>query len=283
LAISLPLEPMVVLVDAAQFEQALLNLLVNARHAMPDGGRVELDVERVELREDSAWPEAEPGAYVRLSVADSGTGMDEATRSRVFEPFFTTKALGYGTGLGLSTVHGLTKQAGGYIRVASEPGRGSRFELVLPRHAVPAPEATRSDAMVWSPGSGTVLLVEDQPRVRRSLERILEDAGYQVIAAEDGEQALELARRREGRIDLLVSDVIMPGLSGICIRFTEACSRGVARRSDSGCDDADLSPQLAARSPRSCRAVRPGSRSGPAPWRGPWGRDERVCVPRRAG
>jgi two-component system cell cycle sensor histidine kinase/response regulator CckA len=153
---------------------------------------------------------------VRIAVSDSGTGMDEITRSRVFEPFFTTRELGHGTGLGLSSVHGLIKQARGYIRVISELGRGSRFEILLPHHARAAATAMKSNpAAEWSPGTGLVLLVEDQKQVRHSLQRILEDAGYHVMAAEDGEQALALARKQDGRIDLLVSDVIMPGISGI--------------------------------------------------------------------
>jgi PAS domain S-box-containing protein len=215
LSTKLAAEPMVVLADATQLEQAILNLLLNARHAMPQGGRVELELQRIELTDESGWPEAQPGAYVRLAVSDSGTGMDEATRRRVFEPFFTTKALGYGTGLGLSSVHGLVKQAGGDIRVTSELGHGTRFEIILPYQARAASSAAVGEESVWSPGHGVVLLVEDQLVVRRSLEHILQDAGYQVLAAEDGEQALELMRKRDGRIDLLVSDVIMPGLSGI--------------------------------------------------------------------
>jgi PAS domain S-box-containing protein len=215
LSIALPADATVVLVDATQIEQAILNLLVNARHAMPDGGRVDLELRRMDVKGDADWPDAEPGMYVRIAVSDSGTGMDEVTRSRVFEPFFTTRELGHGTGLGLSSVHGLIKQARGYIRVTSEPGRGTRFEILLPCHSALAPQSITGNASVWSPGSGTVLLVEDQTQVRRALTRILEDAGYHVIAVEDGDQALELARKHDGRIDLLVSDVIMPGISGI--------------------------------------------------------------------
>lgn len=215
LSVNLPDEPLVVLVDATQIEQAILNLLVNARHAMPEGGSVVVDVRRLQLQDDPDWPDAEPGEYVRLTVSDTGIGMDETTRSRVFEPFFTTKALGHGTGLGLSSVHGVVKQAGGHIRVVSELRRGSRFEIVLPRHAAPAQPGAGAEPRVWSPGFGTVLVVEDQEQVRRSLTRLLQDAGYEVEAAENAEQAIALARRREGRIDLLVSDVIMPGVSGI--------------------------------------------------------------------
>jgi PAS domain S-box-containing protein len=214
LTITFPPEPLVVLVDATQIEQAILNLLVNARHAMPDGGKVELDLRRIDLISDPDWPDADPGCYVRIAVSDTGSGMDEITRSRVFEPFFTTRELGHGTGLGLSSVHGLIKQARGFIRVISEPGQGSRFEILLPSHGSKAPEIHEQDAATWSTGTGTVLLVEDQTQVRHSLQRILEDAGYVVVAAEDGEEALEIARKRDGRFDLLVSDVIMPGLSG---------------------------------------------------------------------
>jgi PAS domain S-box-containing protein len=214
LSITFPAEPLVVLVDATQIEQALLNLLVNARHAMPDGGKVELDLRKLDLITDPDWPDADPGHYVRIAVTDSGHGMDELTRSRVFEPFFTTRELGHGTGLGLSSVHGLIKQARGFIRVTSEPGHGTRFEILLPCHSSKAAGVSKTEAGSWSAGSGTVLLVEDQTRVRNSLQRILEDAGYVVVSAEDGERALEIARKRDGRFDLLVSDVIMPGLSG---------------------------------------------------------------------
>jgi PAS domain S-box-containing protein len=215
LSIKLPVEPMVVLVDATQIEQAILNLLINARQAMPEGGRVDLEVRRDELTGESDWPDADAGQYVRLTVSDSGTGMNEATRKRIFEPFFTTKALGRGTGLGLSSVHGVIKQAGGYIRVTSAPGRGTRFEIVLPYQPVTASQSTKTDAAVWTPGSGSVLLVEDQLQVRNAFERILTDAGYQVFSAEGGQQALEIARSREGRFDLLVTDIIMPDISGV--------------------------------------------------------------------
>jgi PAS domain S-box-containing protein len=215
LTVVLPIEPTVVLVDATQIEQALLNLLVNARHAMPDGGQVELAMQLVNLDRESDWPDVEPGPYVRLAVSDTGTGMDEATRSRVFEPFFTTKELGHGSGLGLSSVHGLVKQAGGHIRVTSEPARGSRFEIVLPLHAAPAPEWAKGEPAAFCRGSGTVLVVEDQEQVRRALGHLLESAGYQVISAENAEVALSVTRKREGVIDLLVTDVIMPGVSGI--------------------------------------------------------------------
>lgn len=214
LQIALPDEPTVVLVDATQIEQSIVNMLVNARHAMPNGGRVLLEVQRVELHDDAGWPGAQMGAYVLLRVSDTGTGMDETTRAHVFEPFFTTKPLGQGTGLGLSSVHGIIKQAGGHIRVSSQLGQGTQFEILLPCHTLSVPEAHESPR-VWTPGTGTVLVVEDQEQVRRSLKHLLQDAGYQVVAAANAEEALSLAKKRTERIDLLVTDVIMPGVSGI--------------------------------------------------------------------
>jgi PAS domain S-box-containing protein len=223
LSIKVPTEPAVVLVDATQIEQAVLNLLVNARHAMPNGGRAEVEVRDIDVNDEADWPDAEPGPYVRLAVTDSGTGMDEATRSRVFEPFFTTKELGYGTGLGLSSVHGVITQAKGFIRVLSEPGRGTRFEIILRRQPALAREAAVSDGPGWHPGAGVVLVVEDQPQVRHLLARIMEDAGYEVVCADDGYEALDVGRKRDGHIDLVISDVVMPGLSGI-----ELCRRLIA-------------------------------------------------------
>ena len=224
LVLSLPGEPIVVLADATQLEQVIINLLVNANHAMPRGGRVDLEVERIDIEDHADWPDVPAGSYARISIADTGIGMDEATRSRVFEPFFTTRKLGHGTGLGLSTVHGIVKQAGGHIRVTSEPGRGSCFEILLPHRAGMSSEVPRDTAgEVWTTGRGTVLVVEDQPQVRRAARRILGAAGYQVLLAENGETALQMFHEQGGRIDLVVTDVIMPGLSGVelCRRMLE--------------------------------------------------------------
>jgi CheY-like chemotaxis protein/anti-sigma regulatory factor (Ser/Thr protein kinase) len=216
LTVALPNDRVTVLVDASQLEQALINLLVNAKHAMPDGGNVAVHVHRLDLDTHPDWPEVRAGVYVRISVADTGSGMDEATRHRVFDPFFTTKGLGHGTGLGLSIVHGIVEQAGGHIRVTSEPGRGACFEMLLPFHKAAASEPPRDLVPVeWTAGSGVVLVVEDQPQVQRATKRILTAAGYHVLSAVDGEDALRISSAHDGPIDALVTDVIMPGLSGV--------------------------------------------------------------------
>jgi PAS domain S-box-containing protein len=216
--------------DPGQMEQMILNLCVNARDAMPDGGRLTLRTANVDLDEAAAarLSDARPGPYVMLEVADTGIGMDAETRSHLFEPFFTTKEQGKGTGLGLSTVYGTVRQSGGHISVASEPGRGSTFTVYLPRVAaaapVPAPApppapagpAPRSPAeAVLTPGRGeTILLVEDAQRVRAVVREILEMSGYVVLEARHGAEALEISNRHPGAIHLLVTDVVMPQMSG---------------------------------------------------------------------
>jgi len=205
--------------DPGQLEQALVNLVVNARDAMPGGGRIEIATEDVILREGDGrlGPDASPGAYVRLSVRDDGAGMDEATRARCFEPFFTTKGTGQGTGLGLSTVYGIVSQSRGFVHVESAPGAGATFELYFPAtEEVPVvragPEAP-ARAGPARPGE-TVLVVEDEAQLRELLCTRLSALGYGILAAADGAEALDLAGRHEGQIDALLSDVVMPRLSG---------------------------------------------------------------------
>jgi PAS domain S-box-containing protein len=202
--------------DAHAAEQILFNLATNARDAMPDGGVLRLETSLVHLAEEQrqACGAVRAGAHVCLAVEDTGVGMDAATRARMFEPFFTTKAPGKGTGLGLATVYGLVKQHGGGIEVDSEPGRGTRFRIYFPlaeEAAVPA--APRSGEPEARGGSETVLVVEDDDQLRRSAKRILEEAGYQVVTAADGLEALEALRQTAG-VRLVFSDLVMPRLGG---------------------------------------------------------------------
>jgi two-component system cell cycle sensor histidine kinase/response regulator CckA len=203
--------------DPGQIEQVILNLAVNARDAMPKGGTLTLETASIDLDEEyvSAHPPLQPGRYVMLAVSDTGIGMDEQTQQRMFEPFFTTKPEGEGTGLGLATVYGIVKQSDGYIWVYSEPGRGTTFKVYLPR-IDEVSEATRpagpsADA---SRGHETILLVEDTEMLRDVIRETLEERGYAVLLASNGEEALVVAREREGPIDLLLSDVVMPRLGG---------------------------------------------------------------------
>jgi len=206
-------------VDLGQLEQVILNLVVNARDAMPSGGTLVLATESVELAGGGEPGEAglPPGPYLQFSVADSGTGIPPEVREHLFEPFFTTKERGRGTGLGLATVHGIVHQSGGSIQVESAPGQGSRFNILLPR-ATEAPEALRpppaQSRRRSRGGSEVVLLVEDEDNIREPAVEILEARGYQVLAARDANQALAVAREHPGPIHVLVTDVVMPGLSG---------------------------------------------------------------------
>jgi PAS domain S-box-containing protein len=202
--------------DPGQIEQVLVNLAVNARDAMPDGGRLVIEVDRTELDDEYAQMHAdiEPGTYVRLKVSDTGAGMDEETIQRAFEPFFTTKGKGEGTGLGLATVYGIVTGAGGRIDIYSEPGMGTTVKIHFPA-SVSAPEAAAPAPERRPAGSGeVVLVVEDEPEVRRMAERILSKSGYSVVATSDGNEALVLLRRPDQAVDLLLTDVIMPGMLG---------------------------------------------------------------------
>ncbi len=206
--------------DPSQIDQILTNLCINARDAITDGGRITIRTAAITLDEDHCGkhPEASPGAYVMLEVVDDGSGMDDDTLSHLFEPFFTTKGMGKGTGLGLATVHGIVRQSGGHLSVSSTPGEGSTFRVFLPRRAADAPDAPApSDGPsvpVTDPGGRTILLVEDEPAILRLTRKMLEKHGYVVLAAASPLEALQLARSHTGRIDLLLTDVIMPGMNG---------------------------------------------------------------------
>ena len=203
-------------VDPGQMDQVLMNLVVNARDAMPRGGTLTIATRDVFLDEEYArsHPDLRPGAYVHLSVADTGCGMDRPTLARIFEPFFTTKPVGQGTGLGLAMVYGVIKASGGHLTVESEPGRGTTFHLYLPAVGEPDRPALPPSQGGSTPGRETILLVEDEAGVRNLARQALESRGYRVLEAPDGEEALRLAREHAGEIDLLVSDVVMPRMSG---------------------------------------------------------------------
>jgi len=202
--------------DAGQVEQIILNLVVNARDAMPNGGKLTIETANVELDENYAKMHLEvtPGHYVLLAISDTGHGMDAKTQARVFEPFFTTKELGKGTGLGLSTVFGIVKQSGGHIWLYSEPGKGSTFKIYLPRVDEPVNIGETEVPTVDSlRGSETLLLTEDDEAVRVLAEKILSTQGYEVLVATSGAGAMEIIRNTPG-ISLLITDLVMPGLTG---------------------------------------------------------------------
>ena len=203
--------------DPDQIHQVIMNLAVNARDAMPNGGKLEIATADVELNEAAAaiHPDAAPGRYVRLTVTDTGMGMTEEVRRKIFEPFFTTKEPGKGTGLGLATVYGIVRQNDGWIEVQSESGRGSTFRIHLPRidSGVAADEAQAAPAGA-SQGHETVLIVEDQDAVRGLARTILNQHGYRVLEAANGLEAQVVARGHAGEIDLLLTDVVMPGMDG---------------------------------------------------------------------
>jgi len=205
-----------VLIDPGQLEQILVNLAVNARDAMPGGGALQIDTVNMEIDEEyvASRPELSPGPHVRLRVSDTGVGMSAETMQRAFDPFFTTKPAGQGTGLGLATVYGIVQQAGGHSQIYSEAGVGTTFTVLLPatdQASLPVEPATDSPVRH---GEETILLVEDEDALREVTRRILTGAGYRVILAENGVDALRVVDEHEGQIDLLLSDVIMPQMPG---------------------------------------------------------------------
>jgi signal transduction histidine kinase/CheY-like chemotaxis protein len=217
-----------VLADPGQIEQVLMNLAVNARDAMPDGGTLRVRTNNVEVTvaEAARRPAMLPGSYARISVVDSGQGMSEETKAHIFEPFFTTKGVGKGTGLGLATVYGIVKQSRGFIWVESQPGHGSTFEIFLPiTSATPDSNSAAETAPGQRRASETVLIVEDEPGVRDLAHQFLKNAGYKVLEARDGTDALEISGRFDGTIDLLLTDMVMPRMSGLEVARTLRATR----------------------------------------------------------
>jgi two-component system, cell cycle sensor histidine kinase and response regulator CckA len=204
--------------DQGQIEQVVMNLAVNARDAMPNGGKLVIEAANFEIDRAFAARYAYPvlpGSYILLTVADSGTGMDAATQQRIFEPFFTTKEKGKGTGLGLSTVYGVVKQSSGYIDVYSTVGKGTTFNIYLPRtNSQEEGDAHDTSPLGETGGTETILLVEDEDTLRALTKNLLELKGYKVLEAAHGAAALEVAAGTKGEIDLLLTDVVMPGING---------------------------------------------------------------------
>jgi two-component system cell cycle sensor histidine kinase/response regulator CckA len=214
-------DPLPVLADSHQLEQVLMNLAVNARDAMPQGGIITLQTSRAIVQQDYVTTKGcgKPGAHALLTVSDSGTGMEEKTLQRIFEPFFTTKDVDKGTGLGLSVVYGIVKQHDGFIHVDSETGHGTTFSIYLPLMAGELPMKTdQLDYSATARGSETILLAEDDDLVRNMVASVLKEAGYRVIEAVNGEDAVQKSRNHTGSIQLLLFDLIMPRMNG-----QEAC------------------------------------------------------------
>jgi nitrogen-specific signal transduction histidine kinase/CheY-like chemotaxis protein len=212
--------------DPGQTEQVILNLAVNARDAMPCGGKLTIETSNLDV--DAAHPATltgvPPGPYVRLAVHDTGAGMSAEVKARVFEPFFTTKPVGKGTGLGLATVYGIVSQSGGFILVESEPGGGATFELLFPRIDEDAHALEARAPEISSTGTETILVVEDDPQVREVTVRSLRSGGYAVLSASSGRQALDVAAGEPGSLHLLLTDVVMPGLDARAVA-DELCRR----------------------------------------------------------
>jgi CheY-like chemotaxis protein len=218
--------------DPTQLEQVLLNLAINARDAMPEGGTLRFETSNVTIDGDYASTHLglEPGPYVMLAVTDTGHGMDPITKAQIFEPFFTTKEAGKGTGLGLATVYGIVKQSGGSIFVYSEPGHGTTFKVYLPCVGVFAASEERAEVGEGAARRGeVVLLAEDRADVRRFTARVLRESGYEVLEAESGEAALALARDHPGPVHVLLSDAVMPGMSGKILAERLRATRPEAR------------------------------------------------------
>ncbi len=218
-----------VLLDPALMEQALVNLALNAREAMPHGGRLRLTTANVELEPEPGREKdgGQPGNYVSITVSDTGVGIDAAAQSRVFEPFFTTKHSTGRRGLGLSTVYGMVEQSGGHITVESAPGEGASFTVYLPRYSGPEPAVGTVHQRMPQVGTETLLLVEDEAAVRSSVRRLLEWHGYTVLEARNGADALRIYEANEGGIDLVLTDIVMPEMGG-----HELVERLRARRPD---------------------------------------------------
>jgi CheY-like chemotaxis protein len=202
--------------DPHQLEQVIINLVVNARDAMPKGGKLTIETNNVQLNEEQARRnDVQAGEYVLLAVTDTGSGMDEVTRSRIFEPFFTTKENGKGTGLGLATVYGIVRQSNGYIWVYSEVGQGTTFKIYLPASSDGIAAAAVSQAPeATTVGNETIMLVEDEEALRAVLVKVLRSKGYNVLSSSRGQEAVEAARLHRGSIQLLVTDVILPEIRG---------------------------------------------------------------------
>ena len=205
-------------IDPGQMEQVIMNLVVNARDAMPMGGKLTIETANMDLDESyfrEHGIEEQPGSYVILAVSDTGSGMDKETQKQIFEPFFTTKERGKGTGLGLSTVYGIAKQNNGFIWVYSEPGKGTTFKIYLPKVKGDVEEEEKKRAPVTEPGgSETVLIVEDDDSLRKLARTVLKQNGYKVLEAENGEDALRVSEAHDGSIDLMITDVVMPKMGG---------------------------------------------------------------------